>query len=546
MDDVLPRFDSLRMPVLATGGMVAASQPLAAAAGLRILEHGGNATDAAVAMAAALAVTEPCSTGIGGDCFALFYDPATGGVEALNGSGRAPAALTLERLARDGFAAALPPFHAHCVTVPGAVAGWADALARHGSLPLAEVLAPAIALAEGGFPVAPIAAVQWELGAVLQLGATPGGRELLVDGRAPRAGEIFRNPGLARALRLVAEDGPRAFYTGEIAAAIAAVVQRHGGVLSEADLAEHASTFEAPISATYRGVRVWECPPNGQGLAALLALRLAEGFDLAALDPLGPDRWHLLVECMRLAFADARRFVADPAFARVPVEELLSDAYTERRRAEIDPRRARPEAGPGLPPAGSDTVYLCAVDAAGRACSFINSTFQIFGTGLVPEGFGFTLQNRGLGFSLDPAHPNALAPRKRPYHTIIPGMLTRADGSLWGPFGVMGGTMQPQGHLQVVSALLDDGLDPQRALDRPRFCIETGTADGPVVLEEGLPDATVAELAARGHAVRVASGFGRAIFGRGQVIRREPGGVLWGGSDPRADGCALGRIADPT
>jgi gamma-glutamyltranspeptidase/glutathione hydrolase len=542
VDGVLPRFDSLRMPVLATGGMVAASQPLAAAAGLRILEQGGNATDAAVATAAALAVTEPCSTGIGGDCFALFYDPETRGIEALNGSGRAPAGLTLARLAQDGFGAALPPFHAHCVTVPGAVAGWADALARHGSLPLAEVLAPAIELADAGFPVAPIAAAQWDIGAKLQLGASRGGRELLIDGRAPRAGEIFRNPGLARALRRVAEEGPRAFYHGEIAAAIAAVVRQHGGVLDEADLAEHASTWVEPISASYRGLRVWECPPNGQGLAALLALRLAEGFDLAALDPLGPDRWHLLIECMRLAFADARRFVADPELARAPVDELLSDSYTETRRTRIDPRQSRPEAGPGLPRAGSDTVYLCAVDAAGRACSFINSTFQIFGTGLVPEGFGFTLQNRGFGFSLDPAHPNAVAPRKRPYHTIIPGMLTRPDGSLWGPFGVMGGTLQPQGHLQVVSALLDDGLDPQRALDRPRFCIETGTADGPVALEEGVPDATVAELAARGHAVRVASGFGRAIFGRGQVIRREPDGVLWGGSDPRADGCALGRI----
>jgi gamma-glutamyltranspeptidase/glutathione hydrolase len=536
------RFDSLRMPVLATGGMVAASQPLAAAAGLRILEQGGNATDAAVAAAAALAVTEPCSTGIGGDCFALFFDPDTRCVSALNGSGRAPAALTLERVAADGFRDALPSTHAHTVTVPGAVAAWADALARHGSLPLAEVLAPAIELAEEGFPVAPLAAIQWHLGALLQLGASPGGRELLVDGRAPRAGEIFRNPGLARALRAVAADGPRAFYEGELAAAIAAVVQRYGGVLTEADLAEHVSTFEAPLCARYRDVEVWECAPNGQGLAALLALQLAEGFELAALDPLGPDRLHLLVECMRLAFADARRFVADPAVAPAPLAELLAPEYAARRRAQIDPRRARPEAGPGLPAAGSDTVYLCAVDAAGRACSLVNSNYQIFGTGLVPEGFGFSLQNRGFGFSLDPSHPNALAPRKRPYHTILAGMLTRADGRLWGPFGVMGGWMQPQGHLQVVSALLDDGVNPQRALDRPRFCIEDGSAAGPLALEEGIPEATLAELAARGHGVRRTSGFGRVIFGRGQVIRRDPSGALWAGSDPRADGCALGRI----
>ena len=533
-------FDVGRMPVLATAGMVAASQPLAVAAGLRMLAGGGRAADAAVAAAAALAVTEPCSTGIGGDCFALFYDAATGKVSALNGSGRAPAALTLERVARDGIRGAIPWSHAHAVTVPGACAGWADALARHGALPLGAVLEPAIELAERGFPVAPIAALQWQMGASTQLARAPGGRELTIDGRGPRAGEIFRNPGLARTLRVVAEQGPEGFYQGEPGRAIAAAVQRAGGLLCEADLAEHRSTWEEPIATTYRHLRVWECPPNGQGLAALLALNVAEGFELASLDPLGAERLHLLIEAMRLAFADTRWYVADPAACEVPVQALLSKEYAARRRASIDPRRAHPDVARGAPVAGSDTVYLCAVDGAGNACSFINSNYLAFGTGIVPEGFGFPLQNRGSGFSLEPGHPNALAPRKRPYHTIIPGMLTReSDGSLYAPFGVMGGFMQPQGHLQVVCGLADDGLDPQRALERPRFCILSGTADGAVSVEEGIPEATLAGLESRGHRLERLRGYARVLFGKGQVIRRDPDGTLWGGSDPRADGCAM-------
>lgn len=540
MEADLPAFDSLRMPALGTGGMVASSQPLATAAGLRILASGGNAADACVATAGALAVTEPCNTGIGGDCFALFYDAASGAVSALNGSGRAPAELTLERVHAAGLEGAIPWSHPLAITVPGACAGWQDTLERFGTLPLARVLEPAVELAERGFPVAPIAARQWALGARIQLSRQPGGHELLLDGRAPRPGEIFRNPGMARTLRTVAEHGKKGFYEGEPARAIAAAVQSAGGCLSEADLAEHRSTWETPISTVYRDLRVWECPPNGQGLAALLALNLVGGFDLASLDPLGPDRWHLLIEAMRLAFADARPLIADPAMLPIPVEELLSPAYADTRRREIDPRRANLEARSGQPLGGSDTVYFCAVDARGNACSFINSNYWMFGTGIVPEGFGFPLQNRGSGFSLDPGHANALAPRKRPYHTIIPGMLTReADGSLYGPFGVMGGFMQPQGHLLVASALADDGLDPQRALDRPRFCINSGTADGEVALEQGLPEATAAELEARGHAVSRVSGFARVQFGRGQVIRRDPNGALWGGSDPRADGCAM-------
>ena len=542
--------------------MVATSQPLAVAAGLDALAQGGNAADAAIAAAAALNVTEPTSTGIGGDCFALYYDAGTRRVSALNGSGRAPAALTLERLQREGFGEQLPPFHPYTITVPGACAGWCDLSAAHGRLPLDRLLAPAIRLAEEGFPVAPITAYFWQRGAERQLRQAPGGLELTVAGRAPHPGEIFRNPGLARALRVVAEGGKDAFYQGEIAAAIAAVVKKAGGCLSAADLAAHRSTWEEPVSVTYRGLRVWECPPNGQGLAALLGLNLLEGLDLDNLPPLSAGRLHLEVESMRLAFADARWYVADPASNPAPLEWLLSKEYAAERRRLIDPSRATLDQAHGTPFSASDTVYLSVVDGEGNACSFINSNYMGFGTGIVPSGWGFSLQNRGHNFSLDPAHPNALAPGKRPYHTIIPALATRPgqapggwDSSstavptgvavptgeeLYASFGVMGGFMQPQGHLQVVVALVDDGLDPQAALDRPRFCVADGTAGGRLALEEGVPPQVMAELVEMGHPVEAISGYARALFGRGQIILRDPeSGVLWGGSDPRSDGCAM-------
>jgi gamma-glutamyltranspeptidase / glutathione hydrolase len=564
-------FSSRRSPVLARRGMVATSQPLAVAAGLETLQAGGNAADAAVATAAALNVTEPTSTGIGGDCFALYYDSAAGRVTALNGSGRAPAALTLDRLRREGFGDELPPFHPYTVTVPGACAGWFDLVAAHGRLQMEAVLAPAVRLAEAGFPVSPLTAYFWGRGAERQLRSASGGHELTIDGRGPRPGELFRNPGLARTLRAVAEGGKEAFYQGEIAAAIAAVVQSAGGCLAVSDLAAHHSTWEEPIRVDYRGLRVWECPPNGQGLAALLALQLLEGFDLASLPPLSSARLHLMIEAMRLAFADARGYVADPAFNPAPLAGLLSPGYAAGRRRLIDPSRASLDRERGVPPAASDTVYLSVVDGEGNACSFINSNYMGFGTGLVPSGWGFTLQNRGHNFSLDPDHPNALAPGKRPYHTIIPAMLTRPASEagaqpvtrpvsqpgayplaepessggeeLFASFGVMGGFMQPQGHLQVVVALLDDALDPQAALDRPRFCIEDGAAGGAVSLEAGIPGSVLDELLALGHPVKPVSGHARAVFGRGQVILRDAeSGVLWGGSDPRADGCAMGVI----
>ena len=535
-------FHSRRSPVLGTRGMVATSQPLAAAAGVELLDRGGNAADAAVATAAALGVTEPNMTGLGGDCFALFYDAATQRVSALNGSGRTPAKLDLERLEREGLHTALPADHAHTVTVPGACAGWCDFIEAHGSLAMSEVLAPAIRLADEGFPVAPLTSRLWSASAASQLRRSPGVGELLIDGRGPLPGELFRNPTLARTLRCIVEEGAEGFYGGRIGESIAAVVQDFGGVLSIEDLTDHESSWVEAISTDYRDLTVWECPPNGQGIAALLALNIVRGFDLASQDPMGADRHHLLIEAMRLAFADCRYYVADPSFGDIPVAELLSESYAEMRRKQIRMDRAEPAATRGVPAASSDTVFLCTADAQGNGCAFINSNYMAFGTGLVPEGCGFSLQNRGHNFSLERGHPNALAPRKRPYHTIIPGLITRReDQSLYGPFGVMGGFMQPQGHLQVIVGMADDGLDPQAALDRSRFNILDGSAGGSLLIEPEIPESTRTELQSRGHELRVVEGLGRVQFGRGQIIRRDRNGVLWGGSDPRADGCAIAR-----
>jgi gamma-glutamyltranspeptidase / glutathione hydrolase len=532
-------YRSRRSPVFSTGGIVASSQPLASAAGAQILERGGNAADAAVAAAAALAVTQPCSTGLGGDCFALYYEAATKRVYALNGSGRSPGLLDLNLLAADGFADGLPRFHAHTVTVPGAPAGWADTVARFGRLPIGRVLEPAIRYAADGFPVAPMTAIWWEAGAKAQLCATTHGDELLLpDRRAPRAGERFVNRTLAKSLETMASSGASPFYTGAIAERVVAAVREAGGVLSMDDLAAHRSQWIEPISIDYRGVRVFECPPNGQGLAALIALAIAKHSPEESTT--GGRRLHLLIEAMRLAFADAAAHIADPEFAWTPVAELLDDDSTRRRYEAITSLRASTvSTGVKLPHPGDDTVYLCAVDSEGNGCSFINSNYMGFGTGIVPEGCGYSLQNRGHNFSLDPNHPNRLEPRKRPYHTIIPALAVNSqDGSLYATFGVMGGFMQPQGHLQVITALVDDDLDPQAALDRGRFQISGGDPDGIVTVEDSVPPEDIEELRRAGHEITVVSGSSRASFGLGQIIRRDGDGILWAGSDPRGDGCA--------
>jgi gamma-glutamyltranspeptidase/glutathione hydrolase len=474
--------------------------------------------------------------------FALYYDAQTKQVTALNGSGRAPAALTLDQLKKEGLLAdELPPYHAHTVTVPGACAGWCDLIEKHGSLSLSEILAPAIRLAEEGFPVAPLTSYFWARGAERQLKSSLNGAELTIDGRGPRVGEIFHNPGLAKTFRVVGEKKAKGFYQGQIAEAIVGVIREAGGCMSADDLALHISTWEAPISVSYRGLRVHECPPNGQGITALIALNLLEGFDLASLDVLSPEKMHLMIETLRLAFADARWYVADPLFSKIPMQELLSKEYADQRRKLIDRKHANVDPKRGTPVASSNTVYLSVVDGFGNACSFINSNYMGFGTGIVPKGWGFTLQNRGHNFSLDPNHPNVLEPRKRPYHTIIPAMVTReSDDSLYASYGVMGGFMQPQGHVQVLSALVDYNIDPQTALDLPRFCIDVEESGGRVAIEEGMPKKTMDALKKMGHPLYEVTGYERALFGRGQVILRDAAsGVLSAGSDPRADGCAM-------
>jgi gamma-glutamyltranspeptidase/glutathione hydrolase len=379
---------------------------------------------------------------------------------------------------------------------------------------------------------------------------------MTIDGRAPKAGEIFRNPGLAKTLSVVAEKNAEGFYQGQIAESIVRVIKEAGGCLSADDLASHVSTWETPLSVDYHGLRVYECPPNGQGITALIALNLLEGFDLTALDATSPEKMHLMIEAMRLAFADAKWYVSDPAFSKIPMDELLSKGYANERRKLIDLKRATIDQKRGTPVASSNTVYLSVVDGFGNACSFINSNYMGFGTGIVPKGWGFTLQNRGHNFSLDENHPNALAPNKRPYHTIIPAMVTRVPSvrpersdsavegqvigeSLYASYGVMGGFMQPQGHVQVLSALADNDLDPQAALDLPRFCIDVDEAGGRVAIEEGMPKETMDALQKLGHPLYEVSGYERALFGRGQVILRDAeSGVLCAGSDMRADGYA--------
>jgi len=532
------RYISRRSAVYGRRGLVASSQPLASEAGLRILQAEGNAADAAIAVAAALNVTEPGSTGIGGDCFCLFFDAAKKRVEGVNGSGRAPAGLSVEALADQGIEGVMPSHSVHTATVPGAAAGWVDTMERFGSMDMGKVLEPAIELADGGFPVAPISSRSWRAGAE-RLRSGPHGGEMLINGRGPNEGEIMRNPTLARTFRELAEHGKAGYYEGRIAEAIVDLLEPRGSFMTLDDLKNHVNTFPKPISTNYRGYDVYEIPPNGQGITALIALNIVEDFDLSEMEHSSAEHLHILIEAMRLAFADARWYVADPDVVHIPVKELLSKEYASERRRLIDPLRANVGVERGSPFAGSDTVYFCVVDGEGNACSFINSNYMGFGTGLIPEGCGFTLQNRGANFSLDPGHPNCVAPNKRPYHTIIPGMLMR-DGELVGPFGVMGGFMQPQGHLQVVVNMVDFGMNPQEALDSPRFCITDGTSGGGVAIEEAVPIEVMSALVRMGHDVSPRAGANRGSFGRGQIILRDPEtGVLCGGSDPRSDGMAI-------
>lgn len=530
------RYPSRRSTVIARNGMVATSQPLAARAGLQVLLDGGNAFDAAVTTAATLNVVEPMSTGIGGDCFALLHLADTGEVKALNGNGRAPQALGRDVFQERGLDT-VPLTGMLPVTVPGTVDGWTTLLDAYGTISLADALAPAIHYAEEGFPVTEIIARAWDY-LTPKMRATPeAAKHYLIDGeRAPRPGEIFRLPALAQTFRQVATNGRDTFYKGEIAQAIVDFSNRNGGFLAKEDFESHTSTWVEPISINYRGYRVYECPPNGQGLAALLALNIATGFDLPGKAPDSTEYLHILIEAMRLGFADAFTYVADPEHADIPLAALLSEAYAAERRAMIKPNQALSEVPAGRP-AGEDTVYLTVVDGEGNACSFINSLYHGFGSGMVAGDTGICLQDRGACFVLDPGHRNCWAPGKRPYHTIIPSMITR-DGALFASYGVMGGFMQPQGHLQVVSHLIDHHMSPQQALDAPRFRVLENLHA--VVFERGVPLRALSDLARIGHRVMPPT---EALggFGGGQVILVDQGnGVMFGGSDPRKDGCAIG------
>ncbi|XP_069474466.1 glutathione hydrolase-like YwrD proenzyme [Ambystoma mexicanum] len=556
-------FISRRSPILCTGGCVATSQPLATNIGLDILKRGGNAADAAVAAAAALNLTEPFSTGVGGDCFCLFYDAKTKQVSGINGSGRCPTKLSIDLLKQQGFDEAnpLPQQHAHTVTVPGAAAAWCDTITLFGSkkLTLAEILQPSIELAEKGFPVSEITAYLWKQDwATLQAANNQHGAELLIEGEAPRHGQVFRNPFLAETFKELSKSGKKGFYEGRIAEAIVQLLKSNGSVMTLEDLKNHKTEQVQPIFTTYKGVKVWELPPNGQGLTALMTLNLLEDLNVKAMHHNSADYLHVLVEALKLSVSDSMWYCTDPACVPVPTQELISKDYSKRRSALVSMHRANNEYGHGSPlQTGSDTVYLTVVDAQGNACSFINSIYKGFGTGLVPSGCGFTLQNRGVGFSLSPSHPNCLSPGKRPFHTILPAMATHADtGELLSSFGVVGGFMQPQGHVQVLLNMLEFGMNPQRAVDAARCYVEYSKKDGvwKLFLEDGIAEDVTEELRARGHTVQwPVTGQERKLFGRGQIITMGDwwssrntslsdynGIVRWAGSDPRGDGCAMG------
>lgn len=523
-----------RKPLLACNGVVATSQHLASQAGLAVLKQGGNAVDAALAAAITLTVVEPASCNVGGDLFALVWDGQR--LYGLNGSGRAPAGLTPEEVHRWGYDA-IPSQGWLSVSVPGVPAAWSDLHQRFGKLPFASLFEAAIEYTEAGYPISPTVFWHWRWGVEVVHAELQGDEYSAFEalfapgGRAPQIGETWRNPDLAYTLRRIAESGARDFYTGEIAERIAAFSARTGGVLTLADLEAHRSTWVEPISTTYRGYEVWEMPPNGQGLATLIALNILEGFDLAKFPRESVESYHLQIEAMKLAFVDALRYVADPERVRVPTAELLSKEFAVRRRALIGEQALLPEPSEKLT---GDTVYLCAADRDGMMVSLIQSNADNFGSHIVVPGTGMALQNRASAFSLDPAHPNYLEPGKRPFHTIIPGFLTR-EGKAIGPFGVMGGHMQPQGHLQMIVNTLDYGMDPQTSLDAPRWF---WGEERWVQVEPSVDAAIVDALSRRGHQMSVDDEID--FVGRGQIIWRLPSGVYIAGSEPRADGCAAG------
>ncbi|KAA8649828.1 hypothetical protein EYZ11_004153 [Aspergillus tanneri] len=583
-------FASRRSTVHSTNGIVSCTQPLAAAAGQRILMEGGNAADAAVAVAAALNMTEPSSTGIGGDMFCLFYDAKTKKVHSLNGSGRYAANATLEKVRKDlnlspGEAGEIPMTSPLATTTPGAAAGWVDTIERFGSgkLSLEQILLPAIELGEEGFPVSELSSHFWHEGEDLLRKASPNAHEMLkpdptaANGfRSPLPGEIMKNPPLARTFRTLAAEGKKGFYEGRVAEELVKVVQGLGGYLTLDDLKYHAETGSQNTEAislkftgqdimgkqahgtegrANQGVEIWEHPPNGQGIVALMALGILEELERTGKIPKfteaqhnSAEYLHAVIESLRIAFADASWWVADPDEEKVPTKELISQTYLVERAKLFNADKASDIIDHGSPAHNHcDTVYFAVTDKEGNGISFINSNYAGFGTGIIPKGCGFTLQNRGANFALIPGHSNALAPRKRPYHTIIPAMVTNvSDGSLHSVYGVMGGFMQPQGHVQVLLNMLAFNYHPQAALDSPRICVSAVQAglspDRTVYVEEGISEQAITGLRQLGHKIEVLTGWKRGMFGRGQIIRchYDDGKLIYSaGSDPRGDGMAV-------
>jgi gamma-glutamyltranspeptidase/glutathione hydrolase len=520
-----------RSVVMSTHAMIATSQPMATAVGLDILRRGGNAMDAAVAACATLGVTEPASTGIGGDCFLLYHEARSGRLFGLNGSGRAPREATLEAFRRRGLDR-VPERGILSVTVPGAVHAWAAALERFGTLSLGEALRPAIEYAGHGYAVTPVVARNWRQHEAL-LASHPDTRAaLLVDGRAPGPGTLHRQPGLARSLRLIAEQGAEVFYRGELADRIVAFSRANRGLLSLEDFATHSSEWVEPLATDYRGVRVFELPPNGQGMTALMTLNILENAELGRLERLSAAHIHRVTEAFRLARAERDRFISDPAFNDIPVEGLLAKDFGRRQWARIDLRRALAHPLSAVFPDHRDTVYLTAVDRDRNVVSFINSLFHAFGSGLVAGDTGITLHARGCGFVLEDGHFNCIAPGKRPLHTIIPAMAYR-DGRPLLSFGVMGGHFQAMGQSYLLSNWLDFGLDLQEAVDAPRFMPQGGV----LTVERPIAAKVRRELECIGHEVVEA----KEPLGGAQCIHIDAdGAVLQAASDSRKDGCALG------
>jgi gamma-glutamyltranspeptidase/glutathione hydrolase len=514
-------YDIRRGPLVARN-IVATSQPLAAQAGLSMLRKGGNAIDAALAAAITLTVVEPTGNGLGSDAFAILWDGAA--LHGLNASGRSPAGLTATEVTPRGWGS---------VTVPGAVSGWVALSTRFGALPFDALFGPAIDYAENGFMVTPIIARLWQI-AGKTLGTQPGFADcFLPGGQAPKAGEVFRNPAQAQSLRLIAQTTGEAFYTGVLAEQIVADAARHGSALAMADMASHRADWCGTLSQAYAGAALHEIPPNGQGIAALSALGLLGHFDLASHAPDSPQALHLQIEAIKLGLADAEAFVADPAHMDVTPDEMLNPAYLERRASESDPDKAM-IAVEGAPKHGG-TVYITAADASGKMVSLIQSNYMGFGSGVVVPNTGISLQNRGAGFVDTPGHANQIGPAKRPFHTIIPGFVMQ-DGAPLMSFGVMGGPMQAQGHVQMVTRMMVHGQSPQAASDAPRWRFVAGRE---VAVESTMPDQTVKALQSMGHVITREAPDNAFGFGGAQLIARHGDGYV-AGSDYRKDGCAVG------